>query len=218
MRQRPLFGKAKQTRISKHLQSTAGLLDDSWFHRTRWFLGGAAFAEYLVFNDHGVCGVRARERIGGYGGHFTPGAKGFELFAADLVEPQPRKPAPKAATTPRVSSRQSGTPKGPSQTPTVRKPKDRWAIRVPIRVTAMVIAGETLFVAGSDDVLYPEDPWAAYEGRKGGKLMAFSVNDGEKLAEYKLPAAPVFDGMAAAQDRIYLSARGGKLICYAGKR
>jgi len=81
----------------------------------------------------------------------------------------------------------------------------------------MVIAGETLFVAGSDDVLSPEDPWAAYEGRKGGKLMAFSVNDGEKLAQYELSAAPIFDGMSAAHGRIYLSARGGKLICYAGE-
>lgn len=217
IRQRPLFGKAKQTRISEHLRSTAGLLDDSWFHRTRWFLGGVPYAEYLVFNSQSVCGVRARQKIGGYGGHFTPGAKGFELFAADLVAPQPRKPARKTEAKPRVSNRQSGMPKGPTQTPTVRKPSDRWSVRAPIRATAMVIAGETLFVAGSDDVLYPEDPWAAYEGRRGGKLMAFSVNDGEKLAEYDLSAAPVFDGISAAQGRLYLSTRGGKLICYAGK-
>ncbi|MHC4354110.1 MAG: outer membrane protein assembly factor BamB family protein, partial [Planctomycetota bacterium] len=215
LRQRPLFGKTKQTRISEHLRSTAGLLDDSWFHRTRWFLGGVPYAEYLVFNNQSVCGVRARQKIGGYGGHFTPGSKGFELFAAD--QPRARKPAPKTATRPRVSNRQSGRPRGPSQTPTVRKPKDHWAIRVPVRITAMVLAGRTLFAAGSDDVLYPDDPWAAYEGRKGGKLMAFSIADGEKLSEHQLPAAPVFDGMAAAYGRIYLSARGGKLICFAGE-
>jgi len=74
-----------------------------------------------------------------------------------------------------------------------------------------------LFAAGSDDVLYPDDPWAAYEGRKGGKLMAFSIADGRKMAEYDLSVAPVFDGMSAAYGRIYLSARGGKLICYAGE-
>jgi len=216
LRQRPLFGKANQTRISEHLRSTAGFLDNSWFHRTRWFLGGAPYAEYLVFNDQGVCGVRARKKIGGYGGHFTPGAEGFELFAADLIKPQARKPAPKATARPRVSSAQSGRPRGPSQTPTVRKPADRWSVKVPVRVTAMVLAGNTLFAAGNDDVLYPNDPWAAYEGRKGGKLMAFSTADGRKLAEYDLSAAPVFDGMAAAYGRIYLSARGGKLTCYAG--
>jgi len=217
LRQRPLFGKAKQERISEHLRSTAGFLDDSWFHRTRWFLGGAAYAEYLVFNDSHVCGVRARQKIGGYGGHFTPGAKGFELFAADLIEPPPRKPTPKAEAKPRVSNWQSGRPRGPSQTPTIRKPKDRWSVRVPVRVTAMLIAGQMLFAAGSDDVLYPDDPWAAYEGRKSGKLMAFSTADGRKMAEYELSAAPVFDGMSAAYGRIYLSARGGKLICYAGE-
>jgi len=217
LRQRPLFGKAKQMRISEHLRSTAGLLDDSWFHRTRWFLGGVPYAEYLVFNTQSVCGVRAREKIGGYGGHFTPGAKGFELFAADLVARQRRKSAPKAAPSPRVSNKQSGRPRGPSQTPAVRKPSDRWSVRVPVRTAAMVIAGETLFVAGTDDVLYPGDPWAAYEGRRGGKLMAFSVNNGEKLAQYELSTAPVFDGMAAAHGRIYLSTRGGKLLCLAGE-
>ncbi|HEC03819.1 MAG TPA: hypothetical protein ENI81_09815, partial [Phycisphaerales bacterium] len=148
---------------------------------------------------------------------FTPGKEGFELFAADLVEPTARKPVPKAPAKPRISNRQSGRPSGPSQTPTVRKPEDQWSVRIPVRVTAMVLAGETLFAAGTDDVLCPGDPWAAYEGRRGGRLMAFSAADGGKLAEYELPAAPVFDGMAAANGRIYLSTRGGKLTCYAGK-
>jgi hypothetical protein len=81
----------------------------------------------------------------------------------------------------------------------------------------MVIAGDTLFAAGHDDVLYPDDPWAAYEGRSSGRLMAFSIADGEKIAEYDLSSAPVFDGMAAAHGRIYLATRDGKLVCYAGK-
>lgn len=217
LRQRPVFGTAKQTRIPEHLHSTAGLLDDSWFHRTRWFIGGAAYAEYLVFNDQNVYGVRARQKIGGYGGHFTPGAEGFELFAADMIKPQPRKPTSNTASKPRVSNWQSGRPRGPSQTPTVRKPKDRWSIRIPVRAMAMVIAGDKLFVAGTVDVLYPDNPWASYEGRKGGKLIAFSTVDGSKLAEYDLSEAPIFDGMAAAHGRIYLSARGGKLTCFAGK-
>ena len=66
-------------------------------------------------------------------------------------------------------------------------------------------------------VVRADDTYGSYEGRKGGKLMAFSVNNGEKLAQYELSTAPVFDGMAAAYGRIYLSARGGKLICYAGE-
>jgi len=81
----------------------------------------------------------------------------------------------------------------------------------------MLLAGEILFAAGTDDVLDPDDPWATYEGRKGGRLIAFSAVDGRKLAEYELPAAPVFDGMAAANGRIYLSTRGGNLTCHTGK-
>ncbi len=53
--------------------------------------------------------------------------------------------------------------------------------------------------------------------KQGGKLIIFSTTDGRKLAAYDLSSAPVFDGMAAANGRIYLSAQGGKLTCFAGK-
>ena len=41
-----------------------------------------------------------------------------------------------------------------------------YAHRHPERVRAMVLAGETLFAAGPPDLLDPEDPLAAFEGRR----------------------------------------------------
>ena len=217
LRQRPLFGTGEQTRIAQHLHATAGLLNGAWFHRTRWFLGGVAFAEYLVFNGRGVCGVRARKAIGGYGGHFTPGAKGFELFAAGLVAPRPRRPAPKPAARPaakpKAPKKRAGRPRGKSQTPKVRAPKDRWCIHIPVRATAMAIAGDTLLVAGTPDVLVPKDPWAAYEGRGGGKLLAVAVADGTVGARLELASPPVLDGLAVARGRLYLSTADGHVVC-----
>ena len=92
----------------------------------------------------------------------------------------------------------------------------RWSIKVPVRVMAMVVAGDTLFVAGPPDVVPDGDAWAALDGRKGGVLWAVAAADGKKLAEHKLAGPPVFDGMAAANGRIYIATRDGRLVCLAG--
>ena len=88
---------------------------------------------------------------------------------------------------------------------------------MPVRIVAMVVAGQTLFVAGSPDTVPPDDPWAAFDGRKGGVLWAVAAADGKKLAEHKLADPPVFDGMAAAGGRIYIATRNGRLVCLAAK-
>ena len=83
-------------------------------------------------------------------------------------------------------------------------------------VPAMVAAGATLFVGGPPDVAEQGDPYASFEGRKGAVIWAVSAADGKKLAECPLPAPPVFDGMAAAAGRLYISTTDGKVMCLAG--
>ncbi|MEA3366864.1 MAG: PQQ-binding-like beta-propeller repeat protein, partial [Planctomycetota bacterium] len=214
LRQRPLFGKGRSTRFPTYLRASGGLLDTNWFHRTRWFLRAVPMAEYLVFNDERVCGVRARKRIGGYGGHFAPGAKGYELFAADKRAVTPPKPEPaRLAARPKTTRGSTGRPAGASSTPKVRTPKDRWCIRVPVRVTAMLLAGNLLVAAGTPDVICAEDPWAAYEGRKGGRLLVVSADDGTVQGDMRLAAPPVLDGLAAARGRLYLATIDGCVLC-----
>ena len=213
LRQRRIFGPGEETRLARHLHATGGLLGRSWFHRTRWFLGGVPYAEYLVFNADTVCGVRARKAIGGYGGHFKPGTAGFELFAADLVSPPLRKPARKPKPKAKTPTKRSGRPGGASQTPKVRAPKDRWCVRIPVRATAMALAADTLIVAGTPDALDPREPWAAYEGRRGGKLLAVALADGTIQSKLDLPSPPVLDGLAVAGGRLYLSAMDGSITC-----
>jgi len=88
------------------------------------------------------------------------------------------------------------------------KEKPGWTIeKCPIAVEAMAIAGSTLFVAGPPDALAPE----------GGLLWAISLADGKKLAEVKLDAPPVFDGLAAAGGRLYVSCKDGRLRCFGKK-
>jgi hypothetical protein len=80
----------------------------------------------------------------------------------------------------------------------------------------MAAAGDKVFVAGTPDRVPPDDPWAAYDGRQGASLWAVSKSSGKKLAERPLDAPPVWDGMAAANGRLYLSTSDGRVTCLAG--
>jgi outer membrane protein assembly factor BamB len=201
MRQRELFLDDNEETTGGPLRSTGGLLDDSWFSRTRWHLDDTAYAEYFVFDAKSIYGVRARDSASDNGGFFAPAARGYELLAADLP--------PFAAGEDRQAKRALGKKKPP-----LRK---RWSIRAPWRVTSMVLAGETLFAAGTPDTIDPDDPWAAYEGRRGGVLLAIASDDGRVLAQYKLESPAVLDGLAAAHGRLYVSSADGKVLCFAGR-
>ncbi|MBN1673914.1 MAG: PQQ-binding-like beta-propeller repeat protein [Kiritimatiellae bacterium] len=107
----------------------------------------------------------------------------------------------------------------------------KWADTVPLHVRALTLAGATLFLAGPPDVADEEkafaDPLdaqvqaklqeqaAALEGRSGAALWAVSASDGQRLAAQELEAPPVWDGMAAADGRLYLALKSGRVVCFA---
>jgi len=79
-----------------------------------------------------------------------------------------------------------------------------WTQSVPIQVRATLLAGKTIFAAG------PSSDGQAL-------LLALSATDGAELARCPLEAAPVFDGMAAANQRIYVSQLNGRVACFGGE-
>ena len=86
-----------------------------------------------------------------------------------------------------------------------------WWKQLPIQVWAMVQTEDALFVAGptGSESVSP----AALEGRSDATLLAVSPADGRVLAELPLPAAPVWDGMAAASGNLYLTLTSGQIVC-----
>ncbi len=105
-----------------------------------------------------------------------------------------------------------------------------WTQDVPLLARAMVLAGKTLFIAGPPDVT---DEDAAYRradtpsvqlqlkrqleavnGKLGGVLWAVSTKDGAPVARYKLDQPPVFDGMAAADGRLFITTIDGSVQCW----
>jgi outer membrane protein assembly factor BamB len=174
-----------------HLFTTGGYLDPSWFNRTFWQVGQARTSGLMVLGNDVAYGAevydsRSRETV------FTPGSRAYRLQCLPLKISAGDKRA--------ARKRRHG-------------PKPVWEKRIGIRVTAMIRTGHTIFAAGSPDIVDPQDPHGAWEGRKGGILAAFSTEDGKKLAEYELPAPPAWDGMAAANDRLFISTMDGYVLC-----
>jgi len=100
------------------------------------------------------------------------------------------------------------------------KPRARTVWRhgtFPVMPRAMVVAGKTLLVGGPLDRADPDDPWASLEGRSGGLLCILNAEDGKKLAEHALPAPPVWNGMAAARGRLYITTQDGNVLCFEAK-
>jgi len=95
----------------------------------------------------------------------------------------------------------------------VAKAKDSWAVPIDVRARAMVLTDRHVVVAGTPDVIDGKEPWAAYEGRRGGLLAIYAREDGRKVAELKLDGAPAYDGLAAARGQLYLSTTDGRVLC-----
>jgi len=223
--------------VGLHVFSTSGLLDDSWYNRTFWMYSkrwpGFQLAnqapktgQLLVVDDEKTYAVRVFYRRNVHSLMFFPGKEGYLLFA-DLNTNEPqivgetgwRKPIAwlPQSHIPREGnpgldnvSRGFGADKGIGYT---RAEQPVWTQWLPVRIRAMVKAGNTLFVAGAPDVLDSKDPYAAFESRKGAKLVSVSAKDGKKLSETTLEYPPVFDGMIAAGGRLFASLRDGSVVC-----
>jgi outer membrane protein assembly factor BamB len=89
-----------------------------------------------------------------------------------------------------------------------------WQSWIPVRVRAMVKAGDTLLVAGPSDTIDESDPLGPYEGRGEALLRSFGATDGNPQAEITLPAQPVFDGMVVANGNLYIAHTSGELSCW----
>ncbi len=200
-----------------HLYSSVGLLDDSWWHRTYWIFGTkvygrasgwAVVGNYLpsgrimVMDDKTVFGY-GRKRIGG--GDRGLSDVGLHLFRAD------QQVTPLAG---RRELKNNNLALTEHFRPT--KVTYHWADEVPLFARAMVLAGDVLFVAGP--AVRPDDVEPTFDVRDDAVLMAFAAGDGRELFQCDLAVQPVFDGMAAADSRLYLSTVAGNVICLGGNR
>jgi outer membrane protein assembly factor BamB len=207
-----------------HLMSTSDLLDDSGFNRTYWIYArrwpGYYFGtdapktgQMLVFDSATTYGVKAHAgKQGMHSSIFFPADKGWLLFADDN------------SSEPVLDSKSANADKG--KPGLIRGPAPKWSAWTPILVRSMVLTGTpakdvaspTLFVCGPPDVVPSEDPLAAYEGRAGSVLCAVSAADGKTLSELRLDTPPVWDGLIAAEGRLFVALADGSVACLSGRK
>jgi outer membrane protein assembly factor BamB len=226
--------------VGRHVFSTAGLLDDSWYNRTFWMYAkrwpGFQLAnqapksgQLLVVDEANTYAVSVFYRRNLHTTMFFPGKEGYLLFA-DKNSNEPQIVGEPGARTPvawlpqsdyqasnglrPLDSQAFGVDKGTGYT---RADPPLWTLWLPVRIRAMVKAGDTLFVAGPPDEFDSDDPYASFEGRKGARLVAVSAKDGRQLAEHKLDVPPVFDGLIAVSGKVLISLEDGSLACWVAK-
>ncbi len=206
----------RQTKMSRHLFSTSSLLDDHENHRSHWMLGTGDFSRVpvayswivnspkarrrgcatavpygvmLVFDDRAVWGIHRQGRANGR----------YTVFQ--------RENRPFSETEPSLPDFRS-LPSGADPYPYV------WSVEIDRRPRALVKAGDLLFLGTTPTNIQPKAPNAAYEGPSGGAILVLRAEDGARVAEYRLEHPVVWDGMAAANRRLYVSTTDGNLICY----
>ncbi len=238
----------KQAGEGAHLFCPTGFLDGSWWHRSYWvygrsFASGATgypmagrFAptgKVMVFDDTTIYGYTRKPQ---YFRWTTPLER--HLFASSK-EPEilrtPRKPAKAAAKkTAAETKRRVSKMQILSRETRDAKIAHQWTQDLPLVVRAMVLAKDTLFVAGPPDVMDEVESLATYdqpdtqellarqaaalEGKEGSLLWAVSTTGGKELAEHRIEGLPVFDGMAAAGGNLFLSTADGTVLCLGKSR
>jgi hypothetical protein len=89
----------------------------------------------------------------------------------------------------------------------------RWSEKLAFFGRALLLADDKLFVAGTSDFLPGDDPSDDYLAGRPAQLRIFATKNGEGLKAIPLKAMPVFDGMSAAGNHIFLSCLDGSVRC-----
>ena len=203
----------QQPSHGRHIFSTSALLDGAENHRSHIAVGTGDFSRTTVayswianrkggaynqklsvpyglmlsYDAQTVWGIKRPGRNGG----------GYNLFA------QENTPfSPKDKHLPDFRPAKNNT-----------TPAEKWSTQIPFRPRAMLRAGDMIFLAGMSATPQSDDPHATYEGRTAGMLRTASVGDGKPLAQCELKSPPVWDGLAAADGKLYIAATDGSVTC-----
>ena len=202
-----------------HVIPSAGFVDSQPQHRTYWTVaagfGGktgvrGASGDILVFDGATAYEVRGFPTT--RHSYFDPRVKGYQLRALTVGKSVPAAKGAGAGKRRRAKDAKGAGKQNASA--------EKWTADIPLTGKAMALAGGVLFVAGTPAYFPPDHPVAKYEaahaGKLGGVLWAASAVDGKKLGELKLPAAPRWDGLAAADGKLFLALQDGTVACLAG--
>jgi hypothetical protein len=232
MRQQGFSMALEPRRGGKTLCTNYGFLSDSWMHRVSWTLGGGTsyknpFGKLLVFDADYAFGAQSyyswqkyspwkwpTEHTGHHHQKYSRYQPGMFPFGVRLYS-QANRPVTAEIRTPEMSNIAENFHRWgkPALSSTAGH---AWSHQMPAQVRAMVLTNKILFAAGWKDSIAIFDELKVEDSGKP-TLWAIDRASGKPLAEYALPAAPVFDGMIAANERLYITLQNGEVACYAAR-
>ncbi len=204
----------QQNKFVPHLYSSVGLLDDNWWHRTSWLWGERNWGRASGWSV--MPGIRPSGRIlvtddstvFGYGRKSVRGntMEGYHLFRAD-----------KAVVEIDKSIRNNNVALAAEQKPA--RVTVHWSREIPHVARAMALADRILFAAGP--IMEPgtegeEEP--AFDDDSPAVLTAYRTDDGQTLSTIQIKSQPIFDGIALAFNKLFMSTVNGTVDCYEGDR
>jgi len=110
-----------------------------------------------------------------------------------------------------------GAPRSTLDAPLTHDYVETWTTGIHVNPEAMLLDGDSVFVAGTPNEFPDDDIFKAIEGRMGGVLVVASKEDGTETARYKFEAMPTWDGMSAADGKLFVSLRNGTVVCLGAK-
>ena len=175
-----------------------GFLDDSFFNGSFWSYNGTKANILGLDNEHlyGVNIYSSTKHKSSAHVNFYPGTQGIKLFAASIASSKSEELSPK---------RKGKKGKGRD---------DLWASTIPIEAKSLLVGSDRLYLAGTRDKVDKEDPWAHFDGRSGALVIIYSKKDGKLMREIELTSPPVFDGLASADKKLFISCKDGSVLCF----
>jgi len=200
----------KQEEKARHIFSTSHFLDDAENHRSHWFLGYGDFSRIAVAYEWMTNGPRF---------DVMKSIKGIMLAYDDqhayVVD------RGKGGYELRRHKNRPFDPSGPAQRDFVKPgegaeyEREEWRQLLHVRPRTIVKAGDALVVGGMPTEQNEAFTYEVAEDERAGLIQLFSAEDGEPSGEIRLPAAVVWDGIAPANNKLFVSTVDGKLTCSA---
>lgn len=186
-----------------HIISGTGYLDDSWWHRTYWTYGKNYTSGWSGYYQAGKKAPSGRilcyddEALYGFG-RMVEYYKWSTLYEYYLYQ------------------------RGYDNS-------EAWGVKIPILVRAMLLSGDKLYISGPEEILKQArdsknlhlvdtkklavEQDEAFHGKRGAMLLEVDRRNGAILGGYELPTNPVFDGMASAYGKMFVSMSDGSVLC-----
>ncbi|MFC1498124.1 PQQ-binding-like beta-propeller repeat protein, partial [Verrucomicrobiota bacterium] len=196
---------------TRHIFSTSTLLDGAENHRSHWMLGTGDFSRTAVAYSW----LLKHVKTGKYSRLVIPGGliMAYDSSTAWVVKPSSMYEVHAYANLPFEKGEK---PRPDFDDYAKRKEHHvKWIARTRygLRVRSIIKADDNIVLGSVADSNSKEDPFASIEGFKGGVLFVISADNGERKGEIKLTTAPVWDGVAVANSRIYVSTVDGRVVC-----